>query len=252
MTSDFARWVLYFTVYSVLGYLVEVIFCSIRGKKLVQRGFLFGPVVPLYGFGAIFILWSTAAVRDDPWLTFWLSLTICTALEYFAGVLLEKLFHLKWWDYSKKHKFQINGKIFLGTSLGFGFGGCVIVYFFQTYVDRLIDIFPVSWLSNLAILSLILFFIDTVISVYATQIATTNLDLQNIIGDQTNEIKRAARHVLKQVFLGVEQGKERGRRWLKKQQRAYKKELKRREKLAKKNREQKQKRKIKKEKKHDK
>ena len=232
MTSEFARWVLYFTIYSVIGYFGEVIFCSIRGKKLVQRGFLFGPVVPLYGFGAILILLSTSAVRDNLWLTFWLSLTICTALEYFTGVLLEKLFHLKWWDYSKKHKFQIGGKIFLGTSLSFGIGGCIIVYFLQKYIDFLIDFLPVSWLSNLAIIALILFFLDTVISVYATQIATTNLDLQNIIGDQTNEIKRAARKALKQVFLGVEQGKERGRRWLKKQQRAYKKELRRQKRLT--------------------
>ncbi|MDO5480878.1 MAG: putative ABC transporter permease [Candidatus Saccharibacteria bacterium] len=232
MTDEFSRWVLYFTIYSFLGYLIEVIFCSIRGKKLVQRGFLFGPVVPLYGFGAILVLWSTTAVRDDPWLTFWLSLIICTALEYITGVLLEKLFHLKWWDYSKKHKLQVGGKIFLGTSLGFGFGGCMIVYFFQKYIDLLIDNLPPSWLSNLALISLVLFFLDTVISVYATQIATTNLDLQNIIGDQTNEIKRAARKVLKQVFLGVEQGKERGKRWLKKQQRAYKKELRRQKKLT--------------------
>ena len=96
-----------FIIYSILGWLMEVIIVSSKKRKITARGFLIGPWCPIYGFGALFITLLLKKYYNDPVALFIMSFLMGTILEYVTSYLMEKLFHARWWDYSD-HKFQIN------------------------------------------------------------------------------------------------------------------------------------------------
>ena len=108
-----------FVIYSILGYVCEMIFCAIVDKKVVNRGFLCGPILPIYGVGAVFMLLALSRYKSDPLVVFVFGAIICSALEYFTSFVLEKIFHNMWWDYYD-YKFNINGRICLLNSILFG------------------------------------------------------------------------------------------------------------------------------------
>ncbi|MDR0286797.1 MAG: putative ABC transporter permease, partial [Clostridiales bacterium] len=111
-STSFAVLVLYFAIYSILGWIIESAYCSIFAHKPINRGFLSGPWCPVYGFGALLILLFTGPFKQNPFLVFAISLLSTSILEYFTGWLLETLFKTRWWDYSK-HKFNIKGRVCL-------------------------------------------------------------------------------------------------------------------------------------------
>ena len=106
----------YFIVYSFLGWVMESVFRSIIEKKIINTGFLRGPFCPIYGIGAIIMLIFLERFQDKPILLFFIAITLLTAWEYIVGVILEKLFNTKYWDYSN-HKFNFQGRICLTNSI---------------------------------------------------------------------------------------------------------------------------------------
>ena len=102
---------IYFFVFSVVGYICEVTYVYICNKKLVNRGFLHGPYIPIYGNGAIFITLALGQCKNVI-LVFLGSMLICSILEYVTSYVMEVIFHNRWWDYSKQ-KFNINGRVCL-------------------------------------------------------------------------------------------------------------------------------------------
>jgi len=215
MTNEFALWMLYFTVYSVLGYVIEVVLCSIAQKKYVGRGFLFGPVVPIYGFGSFAIMFSTTHVQHNFILTFLVSMLVCSVIEYFTGLALEKMYHIRWWDYSKSDKINLHGRICLRNSLLFGLGGCWIVYSAQPFISGIIALLSPSLATILATVALVAFILDTIASTYATTQARDRVDFNKIIGDQTNEIKKACRQAIKEIFINADKRKQKRRAFFK-------------------------------------
>lgn len=141
MTAVFAELFLCFILYSFLGWACESIWCSVGTRKLVNRGFLAGPLCPVYGFGALLILFICLPVQAYPPLVFLLATLSTSALEYFTGWLLEALFHTRWWDYSHR-KFQLNGRVCLRNSLLFGLMGLVATYGLHPLVQRLLGSIP--------------------------------------------------------------------------------------------------------------
>ena len=126
MLYTISFWFLLFLLYSIIGYIAEVVSCSITLKKIVlNRGFLIGPYLPIYGFGCLIMVWLLFRYEDDLLVLFIMSAFFCTVLEYFTSLLMEKLFKLRWWDYSNR-KFQINGRVCLNNALLFGFSGTPI------------------------------------------------------------------------------------------------------------------------------
>lgn len=124
---------LWFLLYSVCGWIIETLLYIIVQKKVVKRGFLFGPLCPIYGVGAIL---STVLFYDrieNIFLLFLAGAAVCTALEFFTHLVLEKLFHATWWDYSDK-RFNFQGRICLKNSILFGLGVVLIVRVCQPYV----------------------------------------------------------------------------------------------------------------------
>ena len=109
----------YFFIYAFLGWCLEVCFCSIQTGSFVNRGFLNGPVCPIYGFGMLIAGSSLAPVRDNLILLFFGGMVLASALELVGGWALKKLFHTTWWDYSDE-PLNIGGYICLKFSLAWG------------------------------------------------------------------------------------------------------------------------------------
>ena len=93
---------LLFLCYSFLGWACETVYCSIGKRKFVNRGFLNGPLCPVYGFGALAVLYFLRPVSDNIPLLFVSGMVLTSVIEYITGYLLEKLFATKWWDYSSR------------------------------------------------------------------------------------------------------------------------------------------------------
>lgn len=139
---------LVFILCSVIGWVCETIMYAIRDKKAVKRGFLFGPLCPIYGSGAVIssaVLYGRIsdffAKFGDIWhfvALFFLGMILCDVIEYLASYVLEKAFKTRWWDYSYK-KFQINGRICLTSSLLFGLGVAVYIKYIQPYIFFVLD-----------------------------------------------------------------------------------------------------------------
>lgn len=154
---------LLFLLYSFLGYICEVICSSIWQKKLVNRGFLCGPWLPIYGVGSLFILYTLLRFKGDPVTVFLLGAIITSALEYFTSFLLEKIFHNKWWDY-EDYKCNINGRICLQNTLLFGLGSLIIIYFTHPYLPNFISKMPKIWMYIITVIFIILFILDCIYS----------------------------------------------------------------------------------------
>ena len=124
--EDFCALFLLFIAYSTLGWCGEMIYCSVpKGRLCEKRGFLNGFLCPIYGHGALLVLYALHGGFRNPFLTFLFGALLTSALEYFTSWVMEKLFHMRWWDYSH-YKFQINGRVCLLNSTCFGLA-CVLL-----------------------------------------------------------------------------------------------------------------------------
>ena len=109
-----------FLVYSFLGWCVEVTFVAVTLGQVVNRGFLNGPVCPIYGVGMLGVLLLLEPISDNILLLFFGGMLLCTAVELVGGWILEKVFHTRWWDYTDQ-PFNLKGYVCLGFSLMWGF-----------------------------------------------------------------------------------------------------------------------------------
>ena len=132
---------LIFIIFSVVGWVSEVLYVGIFFEhKFVNRGFLHGPLCPIYGFGGLTILLLPQNLYTTWVPLFFASMIFCTIVEYISSWILEKLFHTRWWDYSH-YKVNIKGRVCLRNSLLFGILGVVIIHFVQPYVMKYLSLF---------------------------------------------------------------------------------------------------------------
>jgi len=137
---------LIFMIFSFVGWCSEVLYVGIFFEhKFVNRGFLYGPITPIYGFGGLTILLIPQSLYSTWIPLFFASMVLCSAVEYFASWLMEKMFHARWWDYSH-YKFNIHGRVCLLNSVLFGLMGVLDIHFVQPYVMWLMN-----WLGPLRI-----------------------------------------------------------------------------------------------------
>ncbi len=132
---------MYFFLYSFLGWCSEVIFATLKTGKFVNRGFLNGPVCPIYGTGVVLLLLALTPLREYAWAVFLAAALLCSALEFATGFLLEKVFHRKWWDYSDRH-FNLCGYICLEMSLLWGVAALAVLYAVQPMFATLLQKLP--------------------------------------------------------------------------------------------------------------
>jgi uncharacterized membrane protein len=141
-----------------------MLFVAYENKKVVNRGFLCGPILPIYGLGSLFILLALLRYKSDPIVVFVFGVIICSALEYFTSFLLEKIFHNMWWDYYD-YKYNLNGRICLSNSILFGLGALIVIYIAQPTIDVVLKYFSSKMLNIFAAVVLIIFVIDVIYSV---------------------------------------------------------------------------------------
>ncbi len=157
------QWGFFFFFYCFVGWIWECSFCSVRAKKFINRGFMRGPVIPIYGCGAITMLIAAAPFKDNLVLTFFSGMILASILEYCTGAAMEAIFKVKYWDYSN-NKFNINGHICLYASCGWGFATILMTQFVHKPIANLVTMIPYKALQAGVTMAAFLFIVDYTLS----------------------------------------------------------------------------------------
>lgn len=156
---------LMFLFYSAFGYFIEITYCSYRSKKLIcNRGFLIGPYLPIYGSSSVLMYMFLYKYQDDPITLFVMACFICSVMEFLTSLVLEKIFKVRWWDYSNI-RFNLDGRICLLNSILFGLGGVLIIYVLNPLILPIFDSMSENFLIILTLILMAIFIIDFIISV---------------------------------------------------------------------------------------
>ncbi len=188
----------WFAVFSVGGWAYETVFAAVRRGRWENRGFLFGPVCPIYGTGAVgcMILFDHPAVADGSfpwWGVFLISMVLSAVLELTTSIVLEKRFHARWWDYSNL-PLNFQGRICVWPAMLFGGGGLAICFLLLPPIKEITLATP-QWfweLSSLVVTAVIS--ADTVLTVDALNDLSTKLEESSQMFDERMELRVASAH----------------------------------------------------------
>ena len=157
--------ILFFFTGSIIGWLWEVSLHLFNSGTFVNRGTMFGPWLPIYGWGCILIIILLKKFRDKPWLLFLLSFSICGIVEYSTAWYLETFKGMKWWDYSG-YFLNLDGRICLEGLLVFGLGGCIFTYIIAPLLDDLFNKINQKVKIIIIVILILLFSLDSIYSYY--------------------------------------------------------------------------------------
>lgn len=188
----FREWLTFFYFYCIAGWCFESAYVSFRQRRWTNRGFMKGPWLPIYGSGAICVLWSTLPVQKNPVLVYLVGAMSATILEYITGVLMVKLFHVRYWDYSYR-KIQFQGHICLHSTVAWGFLSLAMVY----GIHKPIEQFVFSW--NEELMSVLTFLLTVVIVYDFANAFRQAMDLKKLI-IQAEKLKEKMEEKLQQQF----------------------------------------------------
>lgn len=160
-TYPWYHWITFFYIYCFFGWIFESTYVSLRKRRFINRGFLCLPMLPLYGTGAVMMLWVSLPVKENLSLVYLLGVSAATALEYVTGYVMERLFKIKYWDYSDQ-KFQLHGYICLTSSIAWGFLTILLTEVIHRPIARLVLALDPALEFSLLILISGAFLLDTV------------------------------------------------------------------------------------------
>ncbi len=187
------QWLLFFFIYCFIGWIIESTYVSVRSLHFVNRGFLRLPLLPLYGSGAIIMLWLSLPVQGNLFLVFLFGMLGASALEYVTGYAMERLFKMKYWDYSN-NPFNLNGYVCLTNSIAWGFLTLLLTEVIHRPLEWLVLRLNVTVCISLVIIVGIIFVTD---AVHSTKEA---LDLGRILETMT-KLKSELDEVQVQISL---------------------------------------------------
>lgn len=166
---DFDFYYIFYTflLYSLLGWVYESCLVSVKRKSFVNRGFLNGPIIPIYGTGAVLICIILDPVSKNLLLVFLGGMVLATILEFVTSYAMEKIFHAKWWDYSR-YRYNIQGRICPIVSLFWGGLSVLMTVFLKPLSNSLIHRIPRRIGGILAIIVMLIIFVDLVSTVIST------------------------------------------------------------------------------------
>lgn len=190
MVFELVKWFLVFVIYSVIGYFVEVSEVSMKGREVTNRGYLFGPVCPIYGFGGVIMVLCAEPFKNNAIVVFFIAMACCTILEYMTSFIMEKLFKARWWDYTYR-PFNLNGRICLECSILFGLGGLAIIYVVHPFVWGILNSLQADVVWVAAVVAAILMGVDTVMSTIAA--TKVKYIIENTRKDVTAQAKKLAK-----------------------------------------------------------
>ncbi len=196
----------YFYIYGFLGWCSEVAFAAIAHGKFVNRGFVNGPICSIYGFGVMSVLLVLGPLKSSFWLLFGGSVLFTSVIEYFTGWVLEKVFHDKWWDYSKR-PLNIKGYVCLEFSVLWGLACVFVVDVFQPLVARAVGLIPkrIGWVL-LGIFS-VLWIADNIITAMEIRKLPKKLRALQAIEDSLTVISD---EIGEEIYIRASDAKDRG------------------------------------------
>ena len=184
---------LLFLIYSFIGWLIEVIGKLIEKHKFINRGFLIGPICPIYGHDCILMILTLSRYKDNPLTLFIYAIFICSLLEYFTSYFMEKIFKARWWDYSTK-RFNLNGRICAETMIPFGILGTLVICVINPIFEYLLNLFNFETIKIAAIILFVIYLIDNIISL--TIMFGFKGTLKTVEKDGTEEITKKVKDIL--------------------------------------------------------
>ena len=152
-----------FFIYSFFGWILEVIYVSILNRRFADRGFLIEPICPIYGVSCVAMTYLLKGISKNYLLVFIVSMLLCTTIEYLTGLIMEKTFKTKWWDYSR-FKYNIQGRICLRNTIVFGVLGTLVVAIVSPYMQNLLTNIPNKLMSIILIILICIFIVDFIVS----------------------------------------------------------------------------------------
>ena len=198
MIREIEMYIMLFFIYSLAGWLIEMIPATIREKKFVDRGFLVGPYCPIYGCGAVLITLCLTPFKEHPVGLFILAMVLCGSLEYATSFIMEKAFNARWWDYSQR-KFNINGRVCLQNLVLFGIASCVIVYIVNPFIIGKLRLIPSTVQTVIISILLAIHLVDNIVSY---KIILNLKQVSKEVKDNTIEISEKVRKIIhnKSIF----------------------------------------------------
>ena len=190
---EFFYYFLLFLIYAFIGWIIDICDILYTTKKLVNRGFLIGPICPIYGFGVLLMIYLLKGYTASPLALFVLATTLFMTLEYLTSYIMEKLFNARWWDYSDR-KFNLNGRICLETTIPFGLAGMLVMYVVNPFFIKVLDKLPHNLVIILGVILLIIFVVDYIVSFFVVG-KIKNIDFSNF-KDDTEEVNKKVREYL--------------------------------------------------------
>jgi len=174
---------LYFVFYSFFGWALETLYCSFLEKRFVARGFLLSPICPIYGVGALMMIFLISPYANHPVIFYLLATVVMSAWEYLVGWFLEVTTHIKYWDYSS-HKFNISGRISLFICLWWGVLAYISVFYIHPEVEQMFAFFPAGLRYTLAGSIGTLLVVDTATTIHKLAlIARVMTKLEDVSGE---------------------------------------------------------------------
>lgn len=182
----FLTWIILFSIYSFLGWVCEVVYCSIPAKKFINRGFLKGPVCPVYGFGAVFVVLIMNLLDINiPILIFLFGGIIASIIEFLADIVLEYVFHTRLWNYSNR-KFNIKGRVCLLNSTLFAILSLLLMKLIHPTILNLVNTCSNQTIMIVAYILIAIFTVD--ISLTVSEVINLNITLKNM--NILNQLKK--------------------------------------------------------------
>lgn len=178
MLISLLNYILMFFVFSAIGWIIESIYCSLGNKKLINRGFLYGPVCPIYGTGAlvfeILVTPLSQPAEKRWWLVAIVGMILADIVEYLTSYIMEKLFNARWWDYSENF-LNLHGRICFKHTCYWGLFSLIYVYAVSPLYKHAIDFVPQN-IRNAAVgVIIVIFIVDLIFTVKAT------MDIQKLM-----------------------------------------------------------------------
>lgn len=192
MLANLATWFLLFIVYSFMGWLFEECYAIFVTHKPTNRGFLVGPICPIYGIGAILILLVLGNVENVVAI-FCVSMVGAASLEYFTSWVMERLFHARWWDYDNM-PFNLNGRICLTASIAFGILGVLLVRFINPFFLGILGHLGDSIIVAIAAILVGILICDIMLSLW--MIVNFRVTVGTVERDATDEISTRVRQIM--------------------------------------------------------
>ncbi len=200
--EEFVYILSYFYLYCIIGWCFESTYVSIVTKKLTNRGFMHGPWLPIYGCGALVMLAAAWPFKGNFPMMFLVGMLGATLLEYVTGALMERMFHVRYWDYSHK-KWNVKGYICLESSLTWGAFTILLVQFIHAPVSSWLHGISYAWLTGVVAVVTIVFMIDLISSVKTALNVKHLLQYLELAVKEAEEVQKKINQTLEEYKAGA-------------------------------------------------